>query len=349
MSGDKDHSAQFEKYLKGQMSPAEANDFERSILDDPFAEEALEGLETHHPEALRDIPSLKRRIKQASRGNTYWLKVAASIVLLLAAGVSAYLIQFQSPSGEPIAMENEADVAMDSSAMVERVPDSTSGSQLAESIPDEEIADQNDPPITTAEESNTEVQADLQEQSIEANEPEVLQETTAQQDDLLLAEESVNVADESEEMNASAGASAVTARPQLAQADEVVADEKRKKAETAAPQPAAARSRSMAAEPTKADASPAVGPVAYQRYLQQNLNYPQQAIDAQIEGIVKLSIVVSATGDIKVLGVDDSVGYGCDGEAIRLVREGPKWTPAKIGNRNVADTTSVIVRFELNN
>ena len=45
MSVDKNHSDQFKRYLKGQMSPSEANAFERAVMDDPFAQEALEGFE----------------------------------------------------------------------------------------------------------------------------------------------------------------------------------------------------------------------------------------------------------------------------------------------------------------
>ncbi len=43
-----------EKYLKGELSPAEMHALEKKALDDPFLSDALEGAEFLGPEAFHD-------------------------------------------------------------------------------------------------------------------------------------------------------------------------------------------------------------------------------------------------------------------------------------------------------
>jgi|GEM_PF-5794631 len=92
-------------------------------------------------------------------------------------------------------------------------------------------------------------------------------------------------------------------------------------------------------------AKPQMGNVAYRRYLRQNVHYPQTAADADIKGDVVLSVVIDRDGNIDNVMVKQSLGYGCDAEAIRLVKEGPAWLPATINHQSTVDTVSVSVRF----
>ncbi len=62
-----------------------------------------------------------------------------------------------------------------------------------------------------------------------------------------------------------------------------------------------------------------------ERFIRNNLQYPQAAKANNIEGNVVLHFRIQPDGtptDFKVL---QSLGYGCDEEAMRLLREGPKW------------------------
>ena len=64
----------------------------------------------------------------------------------------------------------------------------------------------------------------------------------------------------------------------------------------------------------------------FKKYIKENLQKPQAAIDAGITGKVKLGFKISGSGrpiDIEILR---SLGYGCDEEAIRLLKEGPRWS-----------------------
>jgi TonB family protein len=67
-----------------------------------------------------------------------------------------------------------------------------------------------------------------------------------------------------------------------------------------------------------------------QAYLIENLKYPEKARKKGIEGEVYISFVVNKLGGIRevalVMGVDELI----DQEAIRLVEQMPKWTPATL-------------------
>lgn len=89
------------------------------------------------------------------------------------------------------------------------------------------------------------------------------------------------------------------------------------------------------------------------QFILSNLKYPESAKMAEIAGNVRLSFVVETDGNISNILIDQSVGGGCDQEAIRLL-EMTHWIPAiknghyvrshnlqditfHIGNRNYQD------------
>ena len=63
----------------------------------------------------------------------------------------------------------------------------------------------------------------------------------------------------------------------------------------------------------------------WNKYLSKNLVKPQDAKSNGISGTVTLSFSILEKGEIIKIEVLNSVGYGCDEEAIRLLKEGPKW------------------------
>lgn len=62
-----------------------------------------------------------------------------------------------------------------------------------------------------------------------------------------------------------------------------------------------------------------------ERYIRNNLQYPEAAKANAIEGNVVLTFQVQPDGTPTDFKVIQSLGYGCDEEAMRLLREGPKW------------------------
>lgn len=90
-----DHRNHIEKYLKGELSPAEMNALERQALNDPFLADALEGAGQIPPGHLAaDIQQLQRSLESRtqSRTLTIWtwpLRIAAGLLLL---AVSTFVI-----------------------------------------------------------------------------------------------------------------------------------------------------------------------------------------------------------------------------------------------------------------
>ena len=86
---------------------------------------------------------------------------------------------------------------------------------------------------------------------------------------------------------------------------------------------------------------------AFVKYVQDNLKYPQVAIDNGESGRVLVTFIVDANGKVKNARVSKSVSESLDAEALRVVQNAPDWTPAKVGGKAVPVTYSVPVVFAL--
>lgn len=71
------------------------------------------------------------------------------------------------------------------------------------------------------------------------------------------------------------------------------------------------------------------GDAARTRFLQQNIQYPAQARDRNIHGTVYVSFVVEKNGGLSMIKILKGIGYGCDEEALRVIRSMPRWIPGK--------------------
>lgn len=69
------------------------------------------------------------------------------------------------------------------------------------------------------------------------------------------------------------------------------------------------------------------GEAAWAKFLQKNLHYPQEAIEANVSGKVFISFVVEKDGHISNITVERTTGYGLDAEAIRVLKLVPPWKP----------------------
>ena len=63
------------------------------------------------------------------------------------------------------------------------------------------------------------------------------------------------------------------------------------------------------------------------QYILTNLKYPEAAKMGEIHGTVRLNFVVETNGNVSNITVQNSVGGGCDNEAIRLLQN-THWIPA---------------------
>lgn len=82
-------------------------------------------------------------------------------------------------------------------------------------------------------------------------------------------------------------------------------------------------------------------------YLGKNIKYPQIAKEAGISGIVYVTFVVDSNGNITDVQVLRGIGGGCDEEAMRVVKNMPKWTPGKQRGKPVKVRYNLPIRFSL--
>lgn len=90
------------------------------------------------------------------------------------------------------------------------------------------------------------------------------------------------------------------------------------------------------------------GVYALQDFIKENLEYPRQAQLANIQGIVMLRFVVEPSGLVTNIGVEQSVGGGCDQEAIRVLQL-IRWYPGKKNEKIARVQMSFPFYFILNN
>ena len=96
-------------------------------------------------------------------------------------------------------------------------------------------------------------------------------------------------------------------------------------------------------------AQPQGGRDAYSKYLEQKLIYPEQALKNEVEGRVTIQFTVDDKGRLSNFKVLNSLGFGCDDEAIRLIREGPAWFPSRKNDKPVAEEVKVGLKFDIPN
>jgi len=71
------------------------------------------------------------------------------------------------------------------------------------------------------------------------------------------------------------------------------------------------------------------GMKAFAKYMERNLRYPSQAQDDGVQGKVFVSFVVEKDGSITDVKVLRGIGYGCDEEAMKVIKKSPLWKPGK--------------------
>ncbi|WP_439558763.1 TonB family protein, partial [Dyadobacter sp.] len=85
------------------------------------------------------------------------------------------------------------------------------------------------------------------------------------------------------------------------------------------------------------------GTEAMFKFLARNIKYPTAAVKANVQGRVFLSFIVTETGKIQNINVLKGIGYGCDEEAVRVLRSFPDWKPGEQSGHKVN------VRYNLHN
>ena len=89
------------------------------------------------------------------------------------------------------------------------------------------------------------------------------------------------------------------------------------------------------------------GEEALDDYLEKNIVYPKLAKEQGISGTVAVKFVVEKDGSITNARVLREIGGGCGAEALRVVKNMPKWKPGKQSGRRVRSEYTLPIFFEL--
>lgn len=89
------------------------------------------------------------------------------------------------------------------------------------------------------------------------------------------------------------------------------------------------------------------GMAALQKYLANNIRYPQVAREEGIQGKVYLQFVVDKDGSVTNINIQRDIGGGCGKEAVRVVSGMPKWRAGKQNGQAVKVYYTLPVNFRL--
>lgn len=87
---------------------------------------------------------------------------------------------------------------------------------------------------------------------------------------------------------------------------------------------------------------------AFYKYVIGEIKYPLQARNAGVEGTVQVQFVIERNGSISNATIKNSIGTGCDQEAIRVIENAPDFIAGSQRGRTVRTTMVMPLTFKLN-
>lgn len=346
MNGAKNYTAKdIERYHSGALSAAEMHALEKAALDDPFLADALEGYAFAQTPAA-DNAALQQRLQQRigenekRRGLFYignnWLKIAALFVLIAGGGWLTFRL-FTSEPATDLATSKQVQNQTPTEGLADSVTVTASDAPVTTQTT---VADENKvlvpqrPP-----EQNATVQRELeavptvippsafgrrvadslQNEVYAARERSVAEE---RQKDLYQKAEALSKShtDAATKMDTIRNFNIAMQRDTTGLTEVVVGYGQQKR--TAPPRPRAAAVVVDTLEP-------AGGWTRFDDYVASNLKEPEELKAKGVKGEVELSFEVNKEGEPVNITVTKPLCEKCDEEAIRLLKEGPKWKKGK--------------------
>jgi len=83
------------------------------------------------------------------------------------------------------------------------------------------------------------------------------------------------------------------------------------------------------------------------KYLQENIHYPKEAIEAGVQGTVYITFVVEKDGRITNVKVLRGLGGGLDEESVRVIKNMPIWEPGRQRGKAIRVQYNMPIRFML--
>jgi outer membrane biosynthesis protein TonB len=357
------------EYLKGGLSPSKRHRIEKMMLEYSSFREVVEGLESEDPELIgKDFQELSDKIllrteKDIPAGfNLY--RLAATVSLIIMASVILYVVvdwftqtghekklslnktvqteMVDSLKDKRLADTEKEGLEMDNTVQQqafenkqttgipgkEKGPSGLSAPPVSYEEPEEIKKDKTDrQPIKNHIEQ---IQDQFEEKSFP---PEESQPVSSKQ--ILAKEENQTAGDRPLRMTEQMNPTATT------EAESEIAKQAKIKSEQPAP------TGILDNPPAQEQPQPVIGSEDFRKYLEDSLRYPVEAIKNEVEGTVWLSFKIGSDSIPHHILLKESIGYGCDEEAIRLIREGPHWNPVIRGGKVIISTVEIPVRFQI--
>lgn len=89
------------------------------------------------------------------------------------------------------------------------------------------------------------------------------------------------------------------------------------------------------------------GKNAMYAYLGKSIKYPEAARKNNTQGVVYVTFVVKKDGSVSSVKTIRGIGDGCDKEAVRVIKEMPKWEPGKQSGKAVNVQFNLPIKFNL--
>lgn len=361
-----------EKYKGGELTPAQMHELEKKALFDPFLADALEGIENVSADELsKDLDELNEKVKKHSRPFLTPLRIAASIVILI--GVGLYFLWPDEQATKFVQKENKqtpSDTTKISSPKqaIEEPKQQVAIKKKQSAVPKQQPVTRDTVLITKVDSIETaptivqNTEADVIPATITSK--TITGKVTSADDGLPIPGVNVMVKGEyrgaitdidgNYTIDVPANDSLVfsfigMSTSEVPVGDLAQIDLKMKEDVTQLNEVVVTRSnytRNDSESPVIVLAEPVGGIKAYDKYMEDNLRYPQQALDANVKGRVVVEFNVGVNGSISNFVVMRSLGYGCDEEVIRLVKEGPAWRPTTEDSKAIESNVRVRMKFD---
>ena len=331
-----------ERYYSGKMSPLEMHKLEKAAMEDPFLADALEGYGfTNTP--VKDNEYLYSQLQSKMTAGkvvpinkfdkNQFLKIAALFILLAGCGWAVYKFAFNTRNND-IASAKKIEAP---------TPVITADTIRNETALQQKNINQETDTQTTAIQDNGNGTVSLSTQNrhtgkLNSNTASIPKEKVQNSEPSRAVTETV-ISGYNKDASAKAGiyetidSGTIASAPQTVSAGkENVIVLKRSKSD---PMPEVVLSNikkdSNYRKPniTFEEAEPANGIVYYNDYVANNLEMPELEMRKNVAGEVKLSFDVNDAGQAINIKVEKSLCTECDKEAIRLLKDGPKWVKKK--------------------
>jgi TonB family protein len=326
---NKKELSDFLRYSEEKMTDRERNTFERELQKDPFAEEASEGFsEISRENAEADINRLREQLKSriSHRSGMVYFRVAASVAVLMILS-SVYIVIEKNKSSKELSSISVPKAQLE---IIETEKIKEPESKDEATIPEKKV------------DQKAEFQVEKKILSRTASGKKGKSEAIKKTETIPVEEKEVDYYKVEDKMAAPTAALAKQEPVQAVSDDSLIivgyGDAKRSKAVAAAGKAEFDQSGYLPPQPVN-------GKDSFDKYIEENISKPETLHEGE-KAIVVVNFMVKISGAIDSIKILRSPGDEFSKEAIRLIKEGPSWTPAKSNGEFIDDEVRVRIVFK---